>query len=64
MMQAAMLEGQSTNSFETKPVDSGHAAAEFAGFCLALVQYFLTMPIIPSFWNGNAYSVPLYVGSM
>lgn len=50
VLQAVMLEGQPTKALETK-----HGAAGFgvyhAGFCLALVQYFLTVPTSPFFFG-------------
>lgn len=39
---------------------------EFAllSFSLALVQYFITLPLSFPLWNGSVYSVPLHVGSI
>jgi hypothetical protein len=36
---------------------------DLLAFWLALVQYFLMMLLLLPLWNGNAYSVPLHIGS-
>lgn len=45
----------------------GATVFEFAllDFGSPLVQYFFSMPLPPTlFWNGNTYSMPLYVGTV
>jgi hypothetical protein len=47
--------------------DMGMQSLEFSllVFSLFLVPYFFTMLLTsPPFWNGNGYSMSLYVGSM
>lgn len=50
-----------SKSFEIQVPNTGHGVTGYgvclAGLDLALVQYFLTMPPIPLFWNDIVFSV-------
>ena len=52
VLQSSKLKGVGTSDMEMQGLEFAQLV-----FCLALVQYFLTM----TFWNGNIYSVMLEV---
>lgn len=61
MLQSAKPEGGSHLSLLTSELDIQDEKSALLHFNLDLVDYFLTMPPIPTIWNGNVYSVPLCI---
>lgn len=64
LLQAAVLLGQSRLKLNPYTVGIEQQGLAFTMLVLAFGPIFPYSAIIPSFWNGNLCSVPLYVGSM